>query len=117
MTHSAPELHALRARGRLVCPPCSLSSGYPERGARGRLVCPPCSLSSVNPRRGARGRLVCPPCSLSSAVAVSEGCIGCQEMGKIPNFTDSERMKTPKTDCALKVYKDKEFYQLGFQVC
>ena len=31
-------------------------------------------------------------------------------MGKIPNFTDSEWMKTPKTDCALKVYKDKEFY-------
>ena len=23
-------------------------------------------------------------------------------MGKIPNFTDSERLKTPKTDCALK---------------
>ena len=38
-------------------------------------------------------------------------------MGKIPNFTDSERMKTPKTDCALNIYKDKEFYQLGFQVC
>ena len=27
-------------------------------------------------------------------------------MGKIPNFTDSERLKTPKTDCALKVYKE-----------
>ena len=26
-------------------------------------------------------------------------------MGEIPNFTDSERLKTPKTDCALKVYK------------
>ena len=38
-------------------------------------------------------------------------------MGKIPNFTDSERFKTPKTDCLLKFYKDKEFYQLGFQVC
>ena len=25
-------------------------------------------------------------------------------MGKIPNFTDSERLKTPKTDCALKVW-------------
>ena len=25
-------------------------------------------------------------------------------------------MNTPKMDCALKVYKDKEFYQLGFQV-
>ena len=37
-------------------------------------------------------------------------------MGKIPNFTDSERLKTPKTDCVLKVYEDKEFYQLGFQV-
>ena len=34
-----------------------------------------------------------------------------------PNFTDSERLKTPKMDCALKVYKDKEFYLLGFQVC
>ena len=40
-----------------------------------------------------------------------------QEMGKIPNFTDSERFETPKTDCMLKFYKDKEFYQLGFQVC
>jgi len=29
-------------------------------------------------------------------------------MGKIPNFTDSEQFKTPKTDCALKVYQDKE---------
>ena len=28
--------------------------------------------------------------------------------GEIPNFTDSERLKTPKTDCALKVYKDKD---------
>ena len=36
-------------------------------------------------------------------------------MGEIPNFTDSERLKTPKTDCALKVYKDKEFYQLGLR--
>ena len=34
--------------------------------------------------------------------------------GEIPNFTDFE---TPKTDCMLKFYKDKEFYQLGFQVC
>ena len=25
------------------------------------------------------------------------------EAGKIPNFMDSERMKTPKTDCLLKV--------------
>ena len=40
-----------------------------------------------------------------------------QHSTKLPNFTDRERMKTPKTDCALKVYKDKEFYQLGFQVC
>ena len=40
-----------------------------------------------------------------------------QEMWKNPNFTDSERLKTPKTDCVLKVYKDKEFYQLGLQVC
>ena len=38
------------------------------------------------------------------------------ENGKIPNFTESERFKTPKTDCVLKVYKDKDFYQLGFQV-
>ena len=37
--------------------------------------------------------------------------------GNGENFTDSERMKVPKTDCALNVYKDKEFYQLGFQVC
>ena len=34
-------------------------------------------------------------------------------MGKIPNFTDSEWMKTPKMDCALTVYQDKEFYQFG----
>ena len=40
-----------------------------------------------------------------------------QEMGEIPNFTDSEWLKTPKTVCVLKVYKDKEFYQLGLQVC
>ena len=33
-------------------------------------------------------------------------------MGKIPNFTDSEQFKTPKTDCLLKVYKDKEFISL-----
>ena len=26
------------------------------------------------------------------------------EMGKIPNFTDSEQLKSPKSDCALKVY-------------
>ena len=37
-------------------------------------------------------------------------------MGKIPNFMDSERLKTPKTDCVLKGYKDKEFYQLGLQI-
>ena len=37
-------------------------------------------------------------------------------MGKIPNFADSGRLNTPKTDCVLKVYKDKEFYQLGLQV-
>ena len=40
-----------------------------------------------------------------------------QEMGKIPKFTDCEQLKTPKTDCVLKVYKDKELYQLGLQVC
>ena len=31
--------------------------------------------------------------------------------------TDSERFETPKTDRVLNFYKDKEFYQLGFQVC
>ena len=40
------------------------------------------------------------------------GCQCRQEMGKIPNFTDSERFKTPKTDFLLKCYKDKEVYQL-----
>ena len=30
-----------------------------------------------------------------------------QEVGKILNFTNNEQLKTPKTDCALKVYKDK----------
>ena len=34
-----------------------------------------------------------------------------------PQFYDSERLKTLKTDCVLKVYKDKDFYQLGLQVC
>ena len=34
--------------------------------------------------------------------------------GEITNFTDSEQLMAPKTDCALKVYKDKEFYYLGF---
>ena len=37
--------------------------------------------------------------------------------GNGKNFTDSERFKNSKTDCVLKVYKDKDFYQLGFQVC
>ena len=32
-------------------------------------------------------------------------------MGKIPSFTDSEWL-TSKTDCVLKVYKDKEFISL-----
>ena len=32
-------------------------------------------------------------------------------------FTDSEQFETPKMDCVLKFYKDKEFYLLGFQVC
>ena len=36
--------------------------------------------------------------------------------GENPQFTDSERLKTPKTDFLLKFYNDKEFYQLGFQV-
>ena len=33
------------------------------------------------------------------------------------HFTDSEQMKTPKTDCLLQIQQDKEVYQLGFQVC
>ena len=37
-------------------------------------------------------------------------------MGKIPSFTDSERSKTPKTDCVLNIYKDKEFYQLALHL-
>ena len=36
--------------------------------------------------------------------------------GGNPQFY-SEWLKTPKMDCVLKVYEDKEFYQLGFQVC
>ena len=28
--------------------------------------------------------------------------------GEIPNFMDSERLKTPKTNCVLEVYKDKD---------
>ena len=35
----------------------------------------------------------------------------------IPIFTASEWFRTPKLDSALKVYQDKEFYQLRFQVC
>ena len=45
------------------------------------------------------------------------GCQCQQEMEKISNLTDSEWFETPKMDFLLKVYKDKEFYQLGFQVC
>ena len=37
--------------------------------------------------------------------------------GNGPNITDSDRFETPKMDCALKLDKDKEFHQLGFQVC
>ena len=44
------------------------------------------------------------------------GCQCRQEMGKIPKFKDSEWFETPKMDCTLKFYKDKEFYLLGFQV-
>ena len=44
------------------------------------------------------------------------GCQCRQEMGEISNFTDSERFKTFKMDCLLKVYNEKEFYQLEFQV-
>ena len=36
-------------------------------------------------------------------------------MGKISNFTDSERLKTSKTDCALKVQKDKNSINLDFR--
>ena len=35
----------------------------------------------------------------------------------IRNFTDSEQFETPNTDCVLKFYKHREFYQIGFQVC
>ena len=31
------------------------------------------------------------------------GCQCRQEMGKIPNFTDSERIETPKMDIVLKI--------------
>ena len=37
--------------------------------------------------------------------------------GNGENFMDSEQLKTPKSDCVLKVPQDKEVYQLGFQVC
>ena len=37
--------------------------------------------------------------------------------GNGENFMDNERFETPKTDCMLNFFKDKEFYQLGFQVC
>ena len=33
-------------------------------------------------------------------------------MGNIPNFTDSEQIKTLKTDCVLEVYKEKSFISL-----
>ena len=38
--------------------------------------------------------------------------------GENPNFTDSmvEDTQTHQNELALKVYKDNEFYQLGFQV-
>ena len=32
--------------------------------------------------------------------------------GKIPNFTDSERLKTSRTDCVLEVYKEKNSISL-----
>ena len=38
--------------------------------------------------------------------------IGCQCRQEMGNFTDSEQLKIPKTDCALKVYKDKELCSL-----
>ena len=34
-----------------------------------------------------------------------------------PDFMASERLKTPKTDCVLKVPQDKKVYELPFQVC
>ena len=33
---------------------------------------------------------------------------------KWEKFTDSKQLKTPKTDCALNLDKDKEFYQLSW---
>ena len=33
-------------------------------------------------------------------------------MGKIPNFMDSKRFKTPKTDCLFKFTKTKSFISL-----
>ena len=47
-------------KGKLVFPSCIVCPlhGYPERDARGRLACPPCSLSSGYPKKCSRGRLV-----------------------------------------------------------
>ena len=42
----------------LLCPACSLSPGFPERGPGEGLFRPACSLSPGFPERGARGRLV-----------------------------------------------------------
>ena len=42
---------------------------------------------------------------MKGAARPYKSTIGCQcrqEMGEIPNFTDSERFKTPKTDFLLK---------------
>jgi len=39
-------------------------------------------------------------------------------MGEIPNFNDSERLnEDSQNGLCVEVYKDKEFYQLGLQVC
>ena len=40
-----------------------------------------------------------------------------QEMGKIPKYTDSERLMTPKTDYLLTDYKGEESIIMDFQVC
>ena len=42
-----------------------------------------------------------PSCHVNYKLII--GCQCRQEMGKIPNFTDCERLKTPKTDCLLNI--------------
>ena len=40
-----------------------------------------------------------------------------QEMGKIPKYTDSEQLMTPKTDYLLSDYEGEESISMDFQVC